>query len=446
MYSKAETARGAALEVLNKIFDEQAYANIALDKYLRRSRLSPQDRRLATELVYGTVKRKGTIDWILSRHLSRPLGQVTPVIRNILREGVYQLYFLERIPPSAAVNEAVNLAKVYGHAGTVKFVNGVLRNVLRKKEEVQFPALEDDAVGHISLAYSHPAWLVEKWLAEFGQENTLALCAYDNENRSLSFRVNTLCISREELLDKLAGAGCLVHPSQWSRDGIVADKLPGLGEFMRQFGQYIYFQDEASMLVADICAPQEGELVLDACAAPGGKTTHLAQRMGNKGSIVAADIHEHKVKLIAENAQRLGITNITTCLADATQFRKDWEKKFDLVLADVPCSGLGVLGKRAEARWRKTAEGLAELPPLQKKILDNVAQYVKPGGRLVYSTCTLNRAENGDVISAFLANHPDFQCQAIAHPITGERLGELQTLPFADGIDGFYFCLLGRSK
>lgn len=437
-------ARLLALKVIDSVFSEGAYSNIALNKVLNAQSLSDLDRRFVTELVYGTIKAKGTLDWILSQNVSRPLNKISPVILNILRLGVFQIYFLDRIPASAACNEAVNLAKKFGHQGTVKFVNAVLRNSVRNKEHIVYPSIEEDQVLHLSLTLQHPAWLLKKWIRDYGLVEAQKLCVFNNQVLSLSLRVNTLAISRDELLDRLIADGFVVKPSEWSKDGIVCEKLPSMALLFQKYGMYFYVQDESSMLVASILNPQPGQKVIDVCSAPGGKTTHLAQLMNNSGEIIASDIYPHKIELIKENAERLGITIIKTQVQDAAVNVLSWNATADCVLVDAPCSGLGVLRRRAEARWNKSEENLKEFPPLQKTILANAARYVKPGGRLVYSTCTLETAENSEVVKAFLASNNDFELVEFAHPKTGIMIKELQILPQNDGIDGFYISALRR--
>ena len=437
-------AREIALKIIDSVLTEGAYANIALGKALSKNNLTDQDRRFVTELVYGTIKAKGTIDWLLIQQVSRSLAKIDSIILNILRLGIFQIYYLERIPDSAACNESVNLAKKYGHLGTVKFVNGVLRNIIRNKEQIKFPALEDNPELRVALTKQHPEWLVKRWIVEYGLEETLALCDFDNEIAPLCLRTNTLAISRDELLDKLMAEEWECEPSKWSPEGIVCTKITGLNAILAKYGQYFYIQDESSMLVGRILAPQSGEQILDLCAAPGGKTTHIAQLMRDEGCIIAVDNHEHKIELIKENAKRLGISSISTILADATQENVKWHEHFDRILVDAPCSGLGVLRRRAEARWRKTEQDLTEFPPVQQSILRQAASYLKPGGILVYSTCTLNEDENSKVVAQFLNDHDDFEYASLIHPLSGELLKELKILPHKDQIDGFYICALRK--
>lgn len=439
-------ARLTAVQVINSVFTGGAYANIALSKALGQQKYSEQDRRFVTELVYGTVKAKGTIDWLLQQLVSRPLGKIEPLILNILRLGVFQIYFLECIPASAACNESVNLAKKFGHDGIVKFVNGVLRGAVRSKENIVYPDAEKDPKQYLALKEFHPDWLVKRWLKQFGFEEAQALCRFDNEPPPLTLRVNTLVTDRKALLANLLEDGFAAEPSRWCGDGIVCTRIPSLSVLFSKYNDMFYVQDESSMLVAPVLAPQPGQTVIDVCSAPGGKTTHLAQLMQNQGLIYATDIHEHKIKLIEENSRRLGITIIQPSVHDAAEFKPEWEELANCVLVDAPCSGLGVLRRRAEARWAKTKADLKTFPPLQREILCNTARYVKPGGRLIYSTCTLEQAENHYIPAEFLENNPNWQYAGFQHPLTGETVDELQLLPQRDGTDGFYICALVRKE
>lgn len=442
--NKKITARSAAVEVLQQILHDNAYTNIAVSKFLRAADMDEQERRFFTELVYGTVKAVGTIDWYLSKCITRPLQKIDSAVLNILRVSAFQILYLDRIPDSAACNEAVSITRQFSHEGSAKFVNGVLRGLLRKLPEISFPDPEENPADHIALKYYHPRWLVKKWLKQFGREETVALCEFDNSAAVLSMRVNTLCSSREELLEKLQQLGAEVQASKWSKDGILCTKTASLNTVFNELGRSIYIQDESSMLVADVVDPQPGETVIDLCSAPGGKTTHLAQRMHDQGRIIAGDIHEHKIKLINENAARLGINIIQAGIRDAAVLDESMLKSADRVLVDAPCSGLGVLRRRAEARWRKKKTDLKIFPPLQLKILNNGAQYVKDNGLLVYSTCTIEPAENHYVIQQFLTDNPEWEYVKIRHPLTGELHDELQLLPQKDNIDGFYICALKR--
>ena len=442
-------ARSAALSVLRQVFNEGAYTNIAVNKYLRglkSGQISDADRRLMTELVYTTVKAKGTIDWYLQKCVDRPLKKIDKPVLAVLRLSACQLLYMSKIPPSAAVNEAVKLARSVSHEGSAKFVNGVLRGLLRQKDQWQFPDRSKDEASYLALAYYHPRWLVKKWLKQFGAEATEKLLQFDNAPAPVTLRANTLVISRDELVNKLRKLGAECEPSKWCSDGVVCRRLPGFEALFKNLHRAFYVQDESSMLVGSIMTPKPGETIIDMCSAPGGKTTHLAQLMQNKGIIYAGDIHEHKIGLINENAKRLGISIIKAQVQDAAEFNEAWAGSADRVLVDAPCSGLGVLRRRAEGRWRKQKEDLKVFPPMQLVILKNAARYVKPGGMLVYSTCTIEQAENHYLVREFLDADDNFAYAGFKHPLTGETVNELQLLPWADGIDGFYICVLRRVK
>ena len=431
--------REAALLVLLQIWEEGAYTAIALNRVLRQAKLEEQDRRFATELVNGAVKARGTLDFILGQMVDRPLQKLEPVIRHILHLGLFQIFYLDRIPDSAACNESVNLSKKFSHKGTDKFVNGVLRNSIRQKVALCERIQED-----VSLRLSHPRWLVERWRKQFGEGETEALCRWDNEPASLCLRVNTLMTARDAFLQDLREFGCEGEVSLWCPDGIVITRSPGLPALLQTFPHSFYVQDESSMLPAMLLHPKAGEQILDMCAAPGGKTTHIAALMENKGRVTACDIYPHKLKLIEENAKRLKLDNIKTELQDGTVLREEWTGKFDRVLVDAPCSGLGVLRRRAEARWTKREKDLREFPVLQQRILENASRYVKTGGFLVYSTCTLEENENGKQIDNFLQNHREWKQAGFVHPRSKEMVKELQLHPQRDGVDGFYLTLLQK--
>ena len=431
--------REAALLVLLQIWEEGAYTAIALNRVLRQAKLEEQDRRFATELVNGAVKARGTLDFILGQMVDRPLQKLEPVIRHILHLGLFQIFYLDRIPDSAACNESVNLSKKFSHKGTDKFVNGVLRNSIRQKVALCERIQED-----VSLRLSHPRWLLQRWRKQFGEEEAEALCRWDNEPASLCLRVNTLMTARDAFLQDLREFGCEGKVSLWCPDGIVITRSPGLPALLQTFPHSFYVQDESSMLPAMLLQPKAGEQILDMCAAPGGKTTHIAALMENKGRVTACDIYPHKLKLIEENAKRLKLDNIKTELQDGTVLREEWTGKFDRVLVDAPCSGLGVLRRRAEARWTKREKDLREFPVLQQRILENASRYVKTGGFLVYSTCTLEENENGKQIDNFLQNHREWKQAGFVHPRSKEMVKELQLYPQRDGVDGFYLTLLQK--
>ncbi|RJQ24904.1 MAG: 16S rRNA (cytosine(967)-C(5))-methyltransferase RsmB [Peptococcaceae bacterium] len=444
------TARDMALQVLKAVDGEGAYAGLALNHILGKYRPGKLDRAFATELAYGVLRSLNTLDWVLGRFFKKPLSDQTVWIRNILRLGVYQLLFMDRVPPSAVCNEAAELARKYGRAGTVRFVNGVLRNVVRKKKEISFPDRSEDPVAHISLRYSHPSWLVEQWLSEFGEEGTIRLCQANNKPAPNAGRTNTLKVTRAELAGRLVKEDLTVAETAFAPEGLIINGFLSLSELPSFQEGLFLMQDEGSMLVSHALAPAPGARVLDACGAPGSKTTHLAQLMGNSGEILAVDIHPHKLSLIQDNCRRLGITIVKCLSADARDLPGEFKHWADYALVDAPCTGLGVLRRRPDARWR--SRDLPVLVRLQSEILDRVSACLRPGGILVYSTCTINREENHDQVRCFLNRHPEFEIADLRRFLPGSldcgggclARGYIQLLPHVHGTDGFFIARLRK--
>lgn len=444
------SARELALQVLCRVEKEGAYANLLLDHSLEKQTLDGRERALATELVYGTLRHLLTIDYLLHPFLRRPLNNQDIYIRNILRLAVYQLEYLSKIPAAAACHEAVKLARRYGGEGAARFVNGVLRNFLRRREAITFPAPAEDPVEHLAVVYSHPRWLVKRWLEMYGFDDTRALCAANNQPAPHTIRTNTLRTTRAVLQQVLSEAGVMTEPTDYAPEGLIIKQAVPLRELAAFRDGLFFVQDESSMLAVHALAPERGEKVLDAAAAPGGKTTHIAQLMGDEGEITAVDIHPHKINLIVENCRRLGITCVRPQVADLRQPPAEWRAQFDRILLDAPCSGLGVLRRRPDLRWRKSEGNIAELAQLQRQLLTALAPCLKVGGVLVYSTCTITREENEEQVNAFLANHPSFVLEDL-QPVLGHMLdapsltqGWLQLLPHRHGTDGFFIARLRR--
>ncbi|GAB6181070.1 16S rRNA (cytosine(967)-C(5))-methyltransferase RsmB [Desulfotomaculum defluvii] len=445
------SAREIALLVSKAVEDEGAYANLALNKLLEKYQPGKLDRAFATEIVYGVLRNLNTIDWVLAHYLKQPLASQTIYIRNILRIGTYQIMFMPRVPDSAACNESVNLAKKYGHAGAAKFVNGVLRNVARQQQNLKYPDHEESPVDYIALKYSHPTWLVERWLKEFGYEQTVALCEANNRPAPNTVRTNTLKISREDLITRLKEEGVGARETSFVPEGL---NISGFLSYrtLKPFQEGLFqVQDESSMLVAHVLNPSTGAKVLDVASAPGGKTTHLAQIMGDSGRIIACDLYKHKLDLIMDNCQRLGIKSIQTEVADARELYKKYQGWADYVLVDAPCSGLGVLRRRPDARWRKDPSQLPGIVRLQKEILQSAAQCLRPGGVLVYSTCTITWEENIGVVEDFLRGHSEFIMgdlrQLLPSELAKEKTAEngyLQLMPHIHGMDGFFIARMRK--
>ncbi|GAA5346140.1 16S rRNA (cytosine(967)-C(5))-methyltransferase RsmB [Planifilum fimeticola] len=454
MNREIKGAREVALDVLIAVEERGAYSNLLLNRTLERTSLSPRDRRLATELVYGTIQRLNTLDWILDRFVKKGVRSLQPWVRQLLRLGLYQLHYLDRMPYRAAVHETVNLAKRRGHKGIAGLVNGVLRAYLRDDRNWSWLAAPR-TVEDWALATSHPVWMVRRFQEVFGEETAWNILSANNEPPPLSLRVNPLKADRERLLLEIAeSSGGEARPSLLSPQGIVLRgfgspaSLPGFREGM------FTVQDESSMLVAEAVAPRPGQFGLDACAAPGGKTTHLAEKMGNRGRIVALDIHPHKLRLIEENARRLGISIVEARQADARDLTGAVEEPADFVLLDAPCSGLGVIRRKPDIKWRKETADIDGVVALQWQMLISVSRWVRPGGTLVYSTCTLEPRENEEQIRRFLEKHPEFTpdegLSDLLSPAVIQKAsiapGMVRILPHHFGSDGFFIARLVRKK
>ena len=440
---KIDRVRELAMQVLQKVHVEGAYANVALAETLREIKLTERDRRFLTELVYGVTKAGETLDYMIGRYVA-DLRKAQPAIRELLRLGFYQIFLMDRVPPSAACDTAVELAKKHGRRGADSFVNGVLRAALREPERA---ALPDGRNAHaLALRTWHPKWLVERWMRAYGYERTEGLCRCNNTSAPLSVRVNTLRTNRPALMEQFTAAGAQVCASAWVPDGIVLGTHGALDELAPLRMGLAQVQDESSMLVAHVLAPEPGMTVIDACAAPGGKTTHIAQRMENRGRILAFDIYEKKIRRIERNAQRLGISIIEAQMCDAREIGTAYAGQADRVLVDAPCSGLGVLRRKPDARWKKSPEDVKTLPPLQRAILASAAETVKKGGILVYSTCTMEECENAAIVADFLRTHTDFVLEETGGFLPVQKTTEhmVQIMPETDGPDGFFIARMRR--
>ena len=379
------TARSMAVQMLTRVEVEGAYANLLLQNNIGRLTDS-RDRQFVTLLVNGTLKHRLTLDYALRRYLSKPMSVLPHEVRAILRIGAFQLLYADRVPPAVAVNESVELAK--GYPKYTGLVNVVLRKVMSTAWEFPWPDSKRETVRYLSVRYSHPEWMIQRWLKRWGQEETEALCIANNEPAHTWIRTNTLKISRENLRDRLIEEGITVELGSRIPESLRIQNFSALDR-LESFKEGLFtVQDESSQLVAHVLNPQPGQHVLDACSAPGGKATHLAQLMEDKGEILAFDIHSHKLDLIQQLTQRLGIKIIQPQLGDARDLPGVRLGSQQRVLVDAPCSGLGVLRRRADLRWQREEEDLKEFPTLQLAILERAASCVDVGGDLVYSTCT----------------------------------------------------------
>jgi 16S rRNA (cytosine967-C5)-methyltransferase len=442
-------ARRLAFDALKEIY-RGGYADVVLHRLLARSDLSTVDRSFATELVYGTVRRQRTLDALIDQLGKKPAHQQLPELRVILHLGFYQLRFLTQVPESAAVNTSVELTKALGKGKLSGVVNGILRQYIRRRQTGADPlTLPSDRVSALGIQHSFPDWMIELWLEQLGETETSALCEWFNQPPTIDLRVNVLQQSREAVQQIFETAGITVKPLPPLSQAL---RLPPSAGAIKALPGYAdgwwTVQDASAQLVSTLVAPQSGELVIDACAAPGGKTTHLAELMGDQGLIWACDRTASRLKKISQNVRRLQLHCIQTCQGDSTEITK-FEGEGDRVVVDAPCSGLGTLHRHADARWRQTPESVQELAILQSRLLAQTATWVKPTGTLVYATCTLHPAENEAVINQFLATHADWQilppqpeepAAAFAMPE-----GWVKVWPHRADMDGFFMVRLGRS-
>lgn len=443
------TSRHMAVEILNRVEEEGVYAEPLLDVSLsNHPHTKLQDRRLITEIVYGTLRMRGHLDWVIECLYRGKFNAMDMSIKNVLRTALYQLLFTERIPDFAIVDEAVEITKKMRRAGS-GLVNAILRNFIRKKNQIQYPEIGKDPAQHISIVHSHPLWMVKKWIEMFGVEETAALCKANNQVPPITVRVNTLTATRERVKEELSQHGFEVKDTIFSPDGLIISNrtMPARETDCYTSGR-IQFQDEASQLIARLVSPKPGEDILDICAGMGGKTTHLAAIMENRGSILALDISKKKIDAMCKNASRLNVTIVDPQVGDARKEpRRASLASFDRILIDAPCTGLGTLRRNPEIKWRICPEDAEGCSILQKAILENAALYIKRGGSLIYSTCTITNEENEAVIQDFTNRHPDFICNcppdAINPSLVDDR-GYFRSYPHRHGTDGFFGAIFVR--
>lgn len=406
-----DKAREIALKIIYKIDKEGAYSNIVLDDIIKQNNkiLNSKDIGLISEIVYGVTTWKLTLDEVIKKYSNIKLKKISPWILNILRMSIYQIIFLDKIPKSAAVNEGVNLAKRYGHKSSSGFANAILRKVGKQDYEEMFK--EDNELEKISKTTSMPKWIIEELNNESMDINEIyKICKASNLRPRISIRVNKLKISKKELREKLERKGIKTE------EGILEDflllaKTKNI-EDIEEFQEGLFtVQDEAAGLTALILNPKHGQKILDACSSPGGKTTYIGEIVENDAQIEAWDIHEHRVKLVEQTAKRLGITNIKAKVQDATKYKEEYFEKFDKILLDVPCLGLGVLRRKPDIKWQRNREDIEEITKIQYNILKNCSKYLKKGGEIVYSTCSILKEENQKVVKRFLEENSNFELQ-----------------------------------
>ncbi|PAD21054.1 16S rRNA (cytosine(967)-C(5))-methyltransferase RsmB [Terribacillus saccharophilus] len=439
--------RDTAVTLLSRIGDQGGYSHLLLDQTIRNKGFDSRDTGLLTEIVYGTLSYKLTLEYFLRHFVSKKLESWA---KWLLLSAFYQMYVLDRVPDHAVIHESVEIAKQRGHKGIASLVNAVLRNAQRKG----FPKLDDiqDPAERISLETSHPKWLVERWIAQYGEKTAREMCAVNQVEKPISVRVQPMLITRDEAMEELESQGFTVRPSSINPQGIIVED----GNILKSdlfLSNQVTVQDQTSMLAGQMVDATAGMTVLDACSAPGGKTTHIAETMENEGKLYAYDLHAKKAKQVQQKAEKLKLTIIEADQADARNLHERHQpESFDRILLDAPCSGLGVLRGKPDIKYHKSEQDVLSLASIQADLLEQVAPLLKKDGKLVYSTCTVDQAENEQVVRAFLEQHPDFEVdpefqndlpQAVKKA-PGLTDAGLQVFPQDFNTDGFFLVRLVR--
>lgn len=426
--------REKALQIINDVLYKGAFLEESLE-ILKKSNIDERDYNFIKEITTGVIRNRTYLDYVIKINSRVKIKRIHKIILSILEMAIYQMYFLDKVPDYSIVDESVNLAKIYGNRGSISFTNGILRSI-SKKEAPQVKI--EDSIDNLSTFYSHPKFYTEYFYNNYGEEFTKKLLKANNEMPPFTIRVNTLKTSKSDLMSNLKELGFEIEETVYDNalnilnpKGIIDTKYFEEGHF--------YVQDLGSILVASFLNPRENSSLLDLCAAPGGKTTHLAEIMNNTGEIMACDKSQGKIKLIQENAKRLGVKNIETRVNDARVLNKDFIDKFDYVLVDAPCSGTGLYRKKPDIKWNKDLEDIKSLAEIQLEILDKAKDYVKDGGELLYSTCSLSKIENEDVINKFLEKNKNFKIKKLRDREV------LKLFPSTDGSDGFSITLMEKN-
>lgn len=439
-------ARLAAFDILHRVESGGAYSSILIAA-LPDTNLSREDRALAHELVLGVLRRRQTLDYFIERYSRRLVGKLDLDVLIALRMGIYQIRYLTRIPESAAVNESVNLVKRARLASATGMVNAVLRNAARHKDDKAGEGIRD-SIERASIESSHPRWMIDRWIDLLGEADAIRLAETNNETPHIAFRINTVLTTEEDVLEALKSQGVVITSSATVQGAFIVESGQVSAVIQAAQQGLIYIQDEASQLVSLLLAPREGERILDLCAAPGSKSSHLAALTSDRSHIVACDIHPHRLIALNEACQKMNIHSVTAVALDARrELPFDNSLKFDRVLIDAPCTGTGTLRRNPEIKWRLSPDSISQLSLIQSQLLRRAASVTKPGGRLVYSTCSIEREENEEVIEQFLSDNEQFRVirpEASTDLITGE--GFVRTFPHIHNTDGFFAAFLEKSN
>ncbi len=437
--------RGLAVKILNRVERTDSYLERLLDNEMRNSDLSGPDKALLYEIVHGVVRWMGRLDWVLNGFYKGQFSKAIPNLKNGLRVALYQIMFLDRVPDFAVVNEAVEFVKKLQGQKPADLTNAILRNIIRSKNGIRYPDPEEDLPGYLAAYYSHPSWMVKRYLARFGREATEKLLAANNEKPFLTLKINALKTNPEEFKKLLNKVNLRYKAGQYLPEFFKLQNLTNITAWEYYANGYFNIQDESAGLACRLLDARPGMRVLDMCAAPGGKTAYIAGLMHDEGEIIAIDRFEARLKIMERNTQRLGINSIKLIEQDALEYN---DAGFDRVLADVPCSGTGTMCKKPDIKWKKDLLDIRRMTELQYMLLEKAASLVKPGGVVVYSTCSIEPEENGDIVNKFLSEHPEFSLENASGSFPMEIVdanGCIQTLPHAHQLDGAFAAKLVRN-
>jgi 16S rRNA (cytosine967-C5)-methyltransferase len=430
--------RGTAVKILTRVEQTDAYLDKLLDVEMNESDFSPQDKRLLNELVHGVLRNESKLDWVLTGFYHGQYSKVVPNVRNALRVSLYQILFLTRIPHHAAVNQAIEFVKKYRGQKLADTMNGLLRNIARNVENIRYPVATADELQYLSVVHSHPTWLVKRWHSRFGFEATESLCKSNNMRPFLTLRPNSLKTTYDVLIHELEEMGIDYRRCFFLSNYVTVRNLPNIRQTKNFIDGHFTIQDESAGLAGLLLSPQPGEYVIDLCSAPGGKAIHAAELMKNEGKIIAVDRYFTRLNLVRNATERLGVSIIDLLEADATTLELE---PADKVILDAPCSGLGVLSKKPDIKWKRQPEDIVNLVELQRQMLENAARLVKPGGVIVYSTCTMEPEENLLQVKAFLEVHPEFEVDHAGRYLPAEVVsvhGFMETFPHKQRMDGAF--------
>ena len=433
-----EGVRGIAVKILNRVERTDAYLDKLLDHEMRNSELNGPDKALLYEIVHGVIRWMGRLDWVLNGFYKGQFSKAIPNLKNGLRVALYQILFLDRVPDHAVVNEAVEFVKKLQGQKPADLTNAVLRNIIRSKTQIRYPDPVEDLPGYLSAFYSHPSWMVKRYLERFGRDATEKLLAANNEKPYLTLKLNALKTSPDEFKNLLNSVNLKNTPGRIIPEFFQLHNLTNITAWEYFSKGYFNIQDESAGLACKLLEPQPGMRVLDLCAAPGGKTAYLAEQMNNRGEIIALDRYESRLKIMRKNMERLGISCIKTIETNALEYE---DSGFDRVLADVPCLGSGTLSKKPDIKWKKDIFDLRKIRNTQYDLLEKAAKLVKPGGVLVYSTCSIEPEENSEIVLNFLEKHREFNSESTAGifpPEIVDEFGFVQTFPHRDHMDGAF--------